>query len=41
MSYPEDLEYHYHDHMAFNARTFWVDQSKAKEENMKRNKASG
>ncbi|KAK1626095.1 hypothetical protein QYE76_000410 [Lolium multiflorum] len=27
--------------MAFHARTFWVDPSKAKEENIKRNKASG
>ncbi|KAK1695261.1 hypothetical protein QYE76_011958 [Lolium multiflorum] len=41
MSYPEDLEYHYHDHMAFHARTFWVDPSKAKKENIKRNNASG
>ena len=30
MSYPEDLELHYNDHMAFHAKTFWVDPSKAK-----------
>ncbi|KAK1612453.1 hypothetical protein QYE76_036126 [Lolium multiflorum] len=41
MSYPEDLEYHYNDHMAFHAKTFWVDPSKAKEDNIKRNNSSG
>ncbi|KAK1648559.1 hypothetical protein QYE76_066364 [Lolium multiflorum] len=41
MSYPEDLEYHYNDHMAFHAQTFWVDPSKAKENNIKRNNSSG
>ncbi|KAK1615955.1 hypothetical protein QYE76_021472 [Lolium multiflorum] len=35
MSYPEDLECHYHDHMAFHAKSFWVDPSKAKEDNIK------
>jgi hypothetical protein len=40
MSYPEDLEYHYNDHMAFHARGFWVDPSKAKEDNIKRNNSS-
>ncbi|KAK1687091.1 hypothetical protein QYE76_047939 [Lolium multiflorum] len=41
MSYPEDLECHYHDHMAFHAKSFWVDPSKAKEDNIKRNNKSG
>ncbi|KAK1677509.1 hypothetical protein QYE76_038357 [Lolium multiflorum] len=41
MSYPEDLEHHYHDHMAFHANTFWVDPSKAKEDNIKRNNSRG
>ncbi|KAK1698155.1 hypothetical protein QYE76_014852 [Lolium multiflorum] len=41
MSYPEDLELHYNDHMAFHARSFWVDPSKAKEDNIKRNNSSG
>ncbi|KAK1660264.1 hypothetical protein QYE76_048423 [Lolium multiflorum] len=41
MSYPEDLECHYHDHMAFHAKSFWVDPSKAKEDNIKRNHKSG
>ncbi|KAK1615691.1 hypothetical protein QYE76_021208 [Lolium multiflorum] len=41
MSYPEDLELHYNDHMAFHAKTFWVDPSKAKENNIKRNNSSG
>jgi len=41
MSYPDDLEYHYNDHMAFHAKTFWVDPSKAKEDNIKRNYSSG
>ncbi|KAK1686251.1 hypothetical protein QYE76_047099 [Lolium multiflorum] len=41
MSYPEDLEYHYNDHMAFHAKTFWVDPSKAKDDNIKRNNSSG
>ncbi|KAK1682245.1 hypothetical protein QYE76_043093 [Lolium multiflorum] len=41
MSYPDDLEYHYNDHMAFHAKTFWVDPSKAKEDNIKRNNSSG
>ncbi|KAK1618092.1 hypothetical protein QYE76_023609 [Lolium multiflorum] len=41
MSYPEDLKCHYHDHMAFHAKTFWVDPSKAKEDNIKRNNKSG
>ncbi|KAK1696841.1 hypothetical protein QYE76_013538 [Lolium multiflorum] len=39
MSYPDDLEYHYNDHMAFHAKTFWVDPSK--EDNIKRNNPSG
>ncbi|KAK1666697.1 hypothetical protein QYE76_054856 [Lolium multiflorum] len=41
MSYPEDLELHYNDHMAFHAKSFWVDPSKAKEDNIKRNNESG
>ncbi|KAK1650742.1 hypothetical protein QYE76_068547 [Lolium multiflorum] len=41
MSYPEDLECHYHDHMAFHAKSFWVDPYKAKEDNIKRNYKSG
>ncbi|KAK1647634.1 hypothetical protein QYE76_065439 [Lolium multiflorum] len=41
MSYPEDLQCHYHDHMAFHAKSFWVDPSKAKEDNIKRNHKSG
>ncbi|KAK1663235.1 hypothetical protein QYE76_051394 [Lolium multiflorum] len=41
MSYPEDLECHYHDHMAFHAKSFWIDPSKAKEDNIKRNHKSG
>ncbi|KAK1684791.1 hypothetical protein QYE76_045639, partial [Lolium multiflorum] len=41
MSYPEDLELHYNDHMAFHAKSFWVDPSKAKEDNIKRNNSSG
>ncbi|KAK1585733.1 hypothetical protein QYE76_008277 [Lolium multiflorum] len=41
MSYPEDLEFHYNDHMAFHAKSFWVDPSKAKEDNIKRNNKSG
>ncbi|KAK1647576.1 hypothetical protein QYE76_065381 [Lolium multiflorum] len=41
MTYPEDLEFHYNDHMAFHAKSFWVDPSKAKEDNIKRNKKSG
>ncbi|KAK1666845.1 hypothetical protein QYE76_055004 [Lolium multiflorum] len=41
MSYPEDLKCHYHDHMAFHAKSFWVDPSKAKEDNIKRNNKSG
>ncbi|KAK1684692.1 hypothetical protein QYE76_045540 [Lolium multiflorum] len=41
MSYPDDLEFHYNDHMAFHAKTFWVDPSKAKEDNIKRNNSSG
>ncbi|KAK1662048.1 hypothetical protein QYE76_050207 [Lolium multiflorum] len=41
MSYPEDLEYHYNGHMAFHAKTFWVDPSKSKEDNIKRNNSSG
>ncbi|KAK1614654.1 hypothetical protein QYE76_020171 [Lolium multiflorum] len=41
MSYPIDLECHYHDHMAFHAKSFWVDPSKAKEDNIKRNHKSG
>ncbi|KAK1692020.1 hypothetical protein QYE76_008717 [Lolium multiflorum] len=41
MSYPEDLEHHYHDHMAFHANTFWIDPSKAKEDNIKRNNSRG
>ena len=41
MSYPDDLEYHYNDHMAFHAKTFWVDPSKAKEDNIKRSNSSG
>ncbi|KAK1616634.1 hypothetical protein QYE76_022151 [Lolium multiflorum] len=41
MSYPEDLEYHYNDHMAFHEKTFWVDPSKAKEDTIKRNNSSG
>ncbi|KAK1669209.1 hypothetical protein QYE76_057368 [Lolium multiflorum] len=41
MTYPEDLECHYHDHMAFHAKSFWVDPSKAKEDNIKRNHKSG
>ncbi|KAK1678745.1 hypothetical protein QYE76_039593, partial [Lolium multiflorum] len=41
MSYPEDLECHYHDHMAFHAKSFWVDPSKAKEDKIKRNHKSG
>ncbi|KAK1644518.1 hypothetical protein QYE76_062323 [Lolium multiflorum] len=41
MSYPDDLEYHYNDHMSFHAKTFWVDPSKAKEDNIKRNNSSG
>ncbi|KAK1665410.1 hypothetical protein QYE76_053569 [Lolium multiflorum] len=41
MYYPENLEYHYNDHMAFHAKTFWVDPSKAKEDNTKRNNSSG
>ncbi|KAK1667726.1 hypothetical protein QYE76_055885 [Lolium multiflorum] len=41
MSYQEDLECHYHDHMAFHAKSFWVDPSKAKEDNIKRNHKSG
>ncbi|KAK1669689.1 hypothetical protein QYE76_057848 [Lolium multiflorum] len=41
MSYPEDLEYHYNDHMAFHAKTFWVDPSKAKEDSIKRNNSNG
>ncbi|KAK1556099.1 hypothetical protein QYE76_018848, partial [Lolium multiflorum] len=41
MSYPDDLEYHYNDHMAFHAKTFWVDPSKVKEDNIKRNNSSG
>ncbi|KAK1693952.1 hypothetical protein QYE76_010649 [Lolium multiflorum] len=36
----EDLEYHYNDHMAFNAKTFWVDPYKAKEDKIKRNNSS-
>ncbi|KAK1649920.1 hypothetical protein QYE76_067725 [Lolium multiflorum] len=41
MSYPEDLQCHYHDHMAFHAKSFWIDPSKAKEDNIKRNNKSG
>ncbi|KAK1647636.1 hypothetical protein QYE76_065441 [Lolium multiflorum] len=41
MTYPEDLKCHYHDHMAFHAKSFWVDPSKAKEDNIKRNNKSG
>ncbi|KAK1696879.1 hypothetical protein QYE76_013576 [Lolium multiflorum] len=41
MTYPEDLEHHYHDHMAFHANTFWIDPSKAKEDNIKRNNSRG
>ncbi|KAK1618419.1 hypothetical protein QYE76_023936 [Lolium multiflorum] len=41
MSYPEYLELHYNDHMAFHAKSFWVDPSKAKEDNIKRNNSSG
>ncbi|KAK1627926.1 hypothetical protein QYE76_002241 [Lolium multiflorum] len=41
MSYPEDLELHYNDHMAFHAKYYWVDPSKAKEDNIKRNNSSG
>ncbi|KAK1616241.1 hypothetical protein QYE76_021758 [Lolium multiflorum] len=41
MTYPEDLEFHYNDHMAFHAKSFWVDPSKAKEDNIKRNNKSG
>ncbi|KAK1697716.1 hypothetical protein QYE76_014413 [Lolium multiflorum] len=41
MSYPEDLEHHYHDHMEFHANSFWVDPSKAKEDNIKRNNSRG
>ncbi|KAK1662917.1 hypothetical protein QYE76_051076 [Lolium multiflorum] len=41
MSYPEDLQCHYHDHMAFHAKSFWYDPSKAKEDNIKRNHKSG
>ncbi|KAK1618264.1 hypothetical protein QYE76_023781 [Lolium multiflorum] len=41
MTYPEDLEHHYHDHMAFHAKTFWIDPSKAKEDNIKRNNSRG
>ncbi|KAK1626747.1 hypothetical protein QYE76_001062, partial [Lolium multiflorum] len=36
-----DLEYHYNGHMAFHEKTFWVDPSKAKEDNIKRNNSSG
>ena len=41
MTYPEDLQCHYHDHMAFHAKSFWIDPSKAKEDNIKRNNKSG
>ncbi|KAK1602590.1 hypothetical protein QYE76_016859, partial [Lolium multiflorum] len=41
MSYPEDLELHYNDHMSFHAKSFWIDPSKAKEDNIKRNHKSG
>ncbi|KAK1682994.1 hypothetical protein QYE76_043842 [Lolium multiflorum] len=41
MTYPEDLKCHYHDHMAFHAKSFWVDPSKSKEDNIKRNNKSG
>ncbi|KAK1632082.1 hypothetical protein QYE76_006397 [Lolium multiflorum] len=41
MSYPEDLKCHYHDHMAFHAKSFWVDPYKAKDDNIKRNNKSG
>ncbi|KAK1608531.1 hypothetical protein QYE76_032204 [Lolium multiflorum] len=41
MSYPEDLELHYNDHMALHAKSFWVDPSKATEDNIKRNNKSG
>ncbi|KAK1620500.1 hypothetical protein QYE76_026017 [Lolium multiflorum] len=41
MSYPEDLEHHYHDYMAFHANTFWIDPSKSKEDNIKRNNSRG
>ncbi|KAK1679732.1 hypothetical protein QYE76_040580, partial [Lolium multiflorum] len=41
MTYPEDLQCHYHDHMAFHAKSFWVDPSKAKEDNIKRNNKNG
>ncbi|KAK1647292.1 hypothetical protein QYE76_065097 [Lolium multiflorum] len=40
MSYPEDLELHYNDHMSFHAKSFWIDPSKAKEDNIKRNHKS-
>ena len=41
MSYPEDLELHLNDHMAFHTKSFWVDPSKAKEDNIKRNNSRG
>ena len=37
MSCPEDMKHEFSDHMAFAARTFWKDPSKAKEQNYQRN----
>jgi hypothetical protein len=40
MMCPEDVRYEYDDHMAFAARSFWVDPFKSKEKNYQRNKSS-
>jgi hypothetical protein len=41
MSCPEDMKFHFHDHMAFATRTFWKYPSKTKEQNNQRNNSSG
>ena len=40
MSCPEELKHDFRDHMAFAARTFWKDPSKAKEQNYQRRSSS-
>ena len=40
MSCPEEMKHEWSEHMAFAARTFWRDPSKAKEQNYQRNSTS-
>jgi hypothetical protein len=38
---PKDIRHEYNEHMTFYGRTFWVDPTKAKEENQRRSRSSG